>query len=197
MARVRQQTAAPAQPARRRRAVNVESMRTAADDFLARFGGLVDELVSLREALAQAQEENSRLRAELAEGIELFRDARALVAQAEPARHGRRRRAAVPAPASARTVAPRARSRAASANGAGTGRTARAAANGRATPASVTADVVRAVIGKLGTATAGEIAAQISQAGTPVSGRAIRHIAKGAGAVMRPGEDGRMIYSLS
>jgi hypothetical protein len=57
--------------------------------------------------------------------------------------------------------------------------------------------VVRAVIGKLGTATAGEIAAQISQAGTPVSGRAIRHIAKGAGAVMRPGDDGRMVYSLS
>jgi hypothetical protein len=197
MARVRQQTAAPAQPTRRRRAVNVETMRTAADDFLTRFGGLVDEVVSLREALAEAQEENTQLRAELEEGIDLFRDARALVDRAEPARR-RGGRGTAPSTAPARAAAPRARSRAAaSRNGAGAGRTARAAGNGRATPESVTADVVRAVIGKLGTATAGEIAAQISQAGTPVSGRAIRHIAKGAGAVMRPGDDGRMVYSLS
>jgi hypothetical protein len=196
MARVRQQTAAPAQPTRRRRAVNVEAMRTAADDFLTRFGGLVDEVVSLREALAEAQEENTQLRAELEEGIDLFRDARALVARAEPAR-GRRGRGTTPSTAApARSAAPRARSRAAASRN-GAGRAARAAGNGRATPASVTADVVRAVIGKLGTATAGEIAAQISQAGTPVSGRAIRHIAKGAGAVMRPGDDGRMVYSLS
>ncbi len=193
MARARQQTAAPARPIRRKRAVNVETMRTAGDDFLARFGALLDEVVALRGALAQAQDENDRLRAELADGIELFRDARALVARAEPIRRGRRRGTA-PAPAGpARGPGPRGRSRAASANG----RAVRATANGRATPASVTADVVRAVIGKLGTATAGEIAAQIGQAGTPVSGRAIRHIAKGAGAVMRPGEDGRMVYSLS
>jgi hypothetical protein len=198
MARVRQQTAAPAQPTRRRRAVNVEAMRTAADDFLTRFGGLVDEVVSLREALAEAQEENAQLRAELAEGIDLFRDARALVDQAEPTRRRRGGGTARSRAAPARATAPRGRSRAAaSRNGAGAGRAARAAGNGRATPASVTADVVRAVIGKLGTATAGEIAAQISEAGTPVSGRAIRHIAKGAGAVMRPGDDGRMVYSLS
>ncbi|MEA2670406.1 MAG: hypothetical protein QOG45_626 [Chloroflexota bacterium] len=197
MSRVRQQTAAPAQPTRRRRAVNVEAMRTAADDFLSRFGGLVDEIVSLREALAEAQEENAQLRAELAEGIDLFRDARALVDQAEPARRRRGRGTAPSTPAPARAAGVRGRGRAAAArNGAG-GRAARAAGNGRATPASVTADVVRAVIGKLGTATAGEIAAQISQAGTPVSGRAIRHIDKGAGAVMRPGDDGRMVYSLS
>jgi hypothetical protein len=61
----------------------------------------------------------------------------------------------------------------------------------------VTRDVVRAVIGKLGNSTAAEIAAEISHAGAPVSGRAIRHIAKGAGAVMRRGDDGRMVYSLS
>ena len=65
------------------------------------------------------------------------------------------------------------------------------------TPAAVTADVVRAVIGRLGTATASEIAEHISRAGTPVSGRAIRHIAKVAGAVARPGDDGRMVYALS
>jgi hypothetical protein len=178
MARVRQ----PAQPARRRRAVNIETVRSAADTFLSRFGSLVDEVVALREALAQAQQENIQLRAELAEAAGLFRDARALVARAEPAGRGRGR--------TARGVKAAAAPRAA-------GRSARVSTNGRATPASVTADVVRAVIGKLGSATAGEIAAQITGAGTPVSGRAVRHIAKGAGAVMRPGDDGRMVYSLS
>ena len=57
--------------------------------------------------------------------------------------------------------------------------------------------MVRAVIGRLGSATAGEIAEEITKAGTPVSGRAIRHIAKVAGAVARPGEAGRMVYTLS
>ena len=61
----------------------------------------------------------------------------------------------------------------------------------------MTPAVVRAVIGKLGSATAAEIAAHVSKAGTQVSGRAIRHIAKGAGAVVRAGDDGRMVYSLS
>jgi len=42
-----------------------------------------------------------------------------------------------------------------------------------------------------------EIAEQITKAGTPVSGRAIRHIAKVAGAVARPGDGGRMVYALS
>jgi hypothetical protein len=191
MARVRQ----PAQPVRRRRAVNVETVRSAADDFLSRFGGLVDEVVALREALAQAQEENTQVRAELAEAVGVFREARALVTRAEPARRGRGRIAA----ATTVRVVPRAasRKRTRSVNGSGTGRAAHSSKNGRATPASVTPDVVRAVIGKLGSATAGEIAAEISKAGAPVSGRAIRHIAKGAGALMRPGDDGRMVYSLS
>jgi hypothetical protein len=194
MARVRQQAAAPAQPIRRRRAANVETLRTTADDFLSRFGSLVDEVVALREAVAQAQGENTQMRAELAERIDLFRDARALVARPEPAKRGRGRTTARAKAAPARAAT---RARTASRNGAGAGRGARASTNGRATPASVTPDVVRAVIGKLGSATAGEIAAQISRAGAPVSGRAIRHIARGAGAVMRPGDDGRMVYSLS
>ena len=163
-----------AKPARRPRALNVEVVRKAADDFHTRFGGLVDEIVGLREALAHAQAENARLQAEVVEAVALFRSARTLVERAEPRGRGRGRAAA------SRPV-----------------RAARTTPNGRATPASVTPEVVRAVIGKLGSATAGEIAAQIGQAGTPVSGRAIRHIAKGAGAVMRPGDDGRMVYSLS
>jgi hypothetical protein len=191
MARARQSAAAPKPPTRRRRAGGSETLRTAADDFLSRFGGLVDEIVALREALEQAQQENLGLRAELAEGIDLLRDARALVVRAEAAPRGRGRGATRPAAA-----APiRGRSSAAAPARAGRSRT--RPANGRVTPAAVTADVVRAVIGRMGSATAGEIAEQITQAGTPVSGRAIRHIAKVAGAVARPGEAGRMVYTLS
>ena len=192
MARGRQ----PSAPTRRRRAVNVETMRSAGDDFLSRFGLLVDEVVSLREALAEAREENLQLRAELAEEIDLFRAARALVVQAERPARTRRPAARAAKPAATTGTARRTRTRAAAARARGV-RAGRTSTNGRATPDAVTGDVVRAVIGKLGSATAGQIAAQISAAGTPVSGRAIRHIAKGAGAVMRPGEDGRMVYSLS
>ena len=192
MARGRQ----PSAPARRRRAVNVETMRSAGDDFLSRFGLLVDEVVSLREALAEAREENLQLRAELADEIDLFRAARALVVQAERPARTRRPAARAAKPAATTGTARRTRTRAAAARTRGV-RAGRTSTNGRATPDAVTGDVVRAVIGKLGSATAGQIAAQISAAGTPVSGRAIRHIAKGAGAVMRPGEDGRMVYSLS
>jgi len=192
MARGRQ----PSAPTRRRRAVNVETMRSAGDDFLSRFGLLVDEVVSLREALAEAREENLQLRAELAEEIDLFRAARALVVQAERPARTRRPAARAAKPAATTGTARRTRTRAAAARTRGV-RAGRTSTNGRATPDAVTGDVVRAVIGKLGSATAGQIAAQISAAGTPVSGRAIRHIAKGAGAVMRPGEDGRMVYSLS
>jgi len=192
MARGRQSTAASASPPRRARAPRGDSLRSAADDFLSRFGGLVDEIVALRDALESAQEENLRLRAELDEGIALFRDARDLVARAgAPARgrgrgRGRTAAAAASTRGGGRTAQPQ-----------GRGRGARASANGRVTPAAVTADVVRAVIGRLGTATASEIAEHISRAGTPVSGRAIRHIAKVAGAVARPGDDGRMVYALS
>jgi len=35
-------------------------MRKAADDFLSRFGSLVDEVVALRASLAEAQDENRR-----------------------------------------------------------------------------------------------------------------------------------------
>jgi hypothetical protein len=192
MARVR----ATAKPAPRRRAVNVETMRSAGDGFLSRFGILLDEVVSLREAFAAAQAENLQLRAELAEGIELFRSVRALVVQAEAPARTRRSGARRTEPAASTGTARRTRTRAGAARTRGRAQAARTSTNGRATPAAVTGDVVRAVIGKLGSATAGEIAAQISAAGTPVSGRAIRHIAKGAGAVMRPGDDGRMVYSL-
>ncbi len=70
------------------------------------------------------------------------------------------------------------------------------APKGRATPAEVTRDVVRAVLVKLGEATASEIAAEITSAGAPVGGRAVRFLAERAGATTRVGEDGQRRYRL-
>jgi hypothetical protein len=104
MARRRQPVVASTPPVRRKRAVKADSLRTAADDFLSRFGGLVDEIVALREALELAQQENIRLNAELAEGIALFRDARALVVSAEAPTRARGRGAARDAPGAPRAT---------------------------------------------------------------------------------------------
>lgn len=88
-----------------------------------------------------------------------------------------------------------ARSHAATAKPAGSRRRRRGRApKGRATPAEVTADVVRAVLVKLGEATAAEIAAEITSAGAPVGGRAVRFLAERAGATTRVGEDGQRRY---
>jgi hypothetical protein len=130
----------------------------------------VVEVESLRGDIATVQQENQQLRAELAEGVDLLRGAEALLAgrAASTQRPRRERHEEPPAPRPKRV---------------------------RTTPASVTPDVVRSVIQGLGRATAAEIAEEIGRGGTPVSGRAIRHIAKAAGAVARPG-DGGMVYSL-
>ena len=78
-------------------------------------------------------------------------------------------------------------------------------AKGRATPTDVTSDVVRAVLVKLGEATAAEVAAEITRirvqtgvAGStaPVGGRAVRFLAERAGATTRVGEDGQRRYRL-
>jgi hypothetical protein len=157
----------------RRRAADVKSLRDAANGFLSRFEGLVIEVEALREDLAAAQRENQHLRAELAEGVDLLRGAEAVLAGG-PSPTGRRSRRGGRGEA---TAAPGGR-------------------RVRTTPASVTADVVRTVIRRLGRATAAEIAEEISRGGTPVSGRAIRHIARAAGAVARPGDGGAMVYTL-
>jgi len=79
--------------------------------------------------------------------------------------------------------------------GRGRGRAAGTAARQRATPSSVTPQVVMAAIAKLGSPTAGEIAAEISRLGTPVGGRAIRFLAQHAGATVTV-VDGSRRYSL-
>jgi len=70
------------------------------------------------------------------------------------------------------------------------------APKGRATPTSVTAEVVRAALAKLGSATAAEIAQEITRAGAPVSGRAVRFLAERAGAQTFTGDDGQRRYRL-
>jgi hypothetical protein len=67
---------------------------------------------------------------------------------------------------------------------------------GRATPASVTPDIVLATIGKLGSASASEIAKELSGLGDQVSGRAVRWLAERAGAATVVGEDGQLRYRL-
>ena len=176
---------------RRRRAVNVNTLRGAAEGFMSRFDGLVAEVLTLREALASSEQENQRLRAELAEGVALFRQAEQALGGANGRRRGQRGRDGQPVG----TAAPRQPRAKRSPRSGGVQRT--ASARVRATPATVTPEVVRGVIASRGSASAAEIAAEIGKGGTAVSGRAIRHIAKSAGAVARPGADGRMVYSLT
>jgi hypothetical protein len=180
------------------RAVDVNTLRTAANGFLSRVDSLVAEVEGLREALMTAERDNEQLRAELAEGIQLIRGAQAALAhgatpvERQPRRRGRGEQSTgAPGAAPARRRA----GRAAAASGSDAAPPA-AGTRVRRTPASVTTDLVRAVIGRLGGATASEIAEEISTSGTEVSGRAIRHIAGAAGAVARAGADGRMVYTL-
>jgi hypothetical protein len=60
----------------------------------------------------------------------------------------------------------------------------------------VTPDIVLATIGKLGSASASEIAKELSGLGDPVSGRAVRWLAERAGAATAVGEDGQLRYRL-
>ncbi|MBJ7595279.1 MAG: hypothetical protein JF886_10550 [Candidatus Dormibacteraeota bacterium] len=139
----------------------------AAQRLVGRIEGLVLEVAKLRA-------DNAALRREV-------RDAVALLETAGSA-SGNGRRAAR-ATTAVKSASPRRRRRA-------------HAPKGRATPAEVTADVVRAVLVKLGESTAAEIAAEITSAGAPVGGRAVRFLAERAGATTRVGEDGQRRYRL-
>ena len=139
---------------------------SAAQRLVGRIEALVDEVARLRA-------DNADLRREVREAVALFDTAgagsraRARADHKPVAADGRRRRR------------PRGR-----------------AAKGRATPKEVTSDVVRAVLVKLGESTASEIAAEITSAGAPVGGRAVRFLAERAGATTRVGEDGQRRYRL-
>lgn len=143
----------------------------AAQRLAARIESLVDEVSRLRS-------ENAALRQEMREAV-------ALISAAGGGRT--RRRDATEDSATARAPV---------ANGRRRRVPGRRPAKGRATPAAVTSDVVRAVIAKLGEATASEIAGEITRAGAPVGGRAIRFLAERAGAQTRIGEDGQRRYHM-
>ena len=139
----------------------------AAEKLTVRIGVLVDEVASLRA-------ENITLRREVREAVALIERA-GTASAGEGSRRGRTRQ----------TVRkPQRRRRRAK------------AVKGRATPPSVTGEVVRAVLAKLGSATASEIAKEITAAGAPVSGRAVRFLAERAGAQTFVGEDGQRRYRL-
>jgi len=137
----------------------------AAQRLVARIEGLVVEVDKLRA-------DNAALRREVRDAVAM------LDAAGNGARAGR---------------APRSRAEPATKAAARRRRRVRAV-KGRATPAEVTSDVVRAVLVKLGEATATEIAAEITAAGAPVGGRAVRFLAERAGATTRVGKDGQRRY---
>jgi len=147
----------------------------AAQRMVGQIEALVDEIAALRE-------DNDVLRRELQDAVQMMERASSALGGVGT---GRRRPRAV------------------AANGEERGRRAvRAAgrrakgAKGRATPPEVTTDVVRAVLAKLGEATAAEIAAEITKAGVPVSGRAVRFIAERGGARTTVGADVQRRYQL-
>jgi len=140
----------------------------AAERLTARIGVLVNEVAALRS-------ENTALRREVREAVALLDRAGAASTGDGQRRSGRLRQ----------TIGkPQRRRRRAK------------AVKGRATPPSVTGEVVRAVLAKLGSATASEIAKEITAAGAPVSGRAVRFLAERAGAQTFVGEDGQRRYRL-
>lgn len=140
----------------------------AAQRLVLRIEALVDEVAKLRA-------DNGLLRREVRAAVALLDSAGAAASDGSRAVRGR-------AASTSRHPAVRRRKR--------------RAPKGRATPAEVTSDVVRAVLVKLGEATASEIAVEITSAGAPVGGRAVRFLAERAGATTRVGEDGQRRYRL-
>ena len=134
---------------------------------------LVSRIEALVSQVAELKADNAALR----------REVRAAVALLERAGD-----AATPARSAKRASAPASRHAKGRRRGKGP--------KGRATPASVTPGIVLATIGKLGSATASEIARELSVLGDPVSGRAVRWLAERAGAATTLGEDGQLRYRL-
>ena len=143
---------------------------------------MVRQIEALVHELGAMRAENQALQAELRDAVEMMERASTALGSADGVHlNGRRRSRA------ATVEAGRSRGR----------RPARGPARrGRATPAEVTPQVIRATIGKLGPSTAAEIAAAISEAGVQVSGRAVRFLAERAGAQVGVDEDGQRRYRL-
>jgi hypothetical protein len=134
---------------------------------------LVSRIEVLVKQVAELKADNASLRREVRAAVALIDRAGDAAAPARPSR-----RASAPA---ARHTKSRRRGK---------------GPKGRATPASVTPDIVLATIGKLGSATASEIAKELSVLGDEVSGRAVRWLAERAGAATVVGDDGQLRYRL-
>jgi hypothetical protein len=138
---------------------------------------LVHRIETLVEEVARLRADNEDLRRQIRDAIAMFDRASSAAGEARPRRRAVAVEASVVAPGRRR----RPRSR---------------VAKGRATPPEVTAEVVRAVIAKLGQGTAAEIATEITRAGVKVSGRAVRFLAERAGAETFRSDDGQRRYRL-
>ncbi|HEY6377647.1 MAG TPA: hypothetical protein VI316_00540 [Candidatus Dormibacteraeota bacterium] len=161
-------------------------MRAGSDGLLETAERMVGQIEALVEEIAQLRRDNEALQGELRDAVSLLEQASSALGGGAPGGRRRRGRSATAARGrAAKRAAPTPRA----ARGRPAGRT-------RATPASVTPDVVRGAIGKLGVATAAEIAAEISRhAGAKVNGRAIRFLAEQAGAQIEV-VDGQRRYRL-
>jgi hypothetical protein len=145
---------------------------------------MVGQIEALVDEMAALREDNDVLRRELQDAVSMMERASSALGGVGT---GRRR---------ARAVAANGEERGRRAVGRGGAGRRTKGAKGRATPPEVTTDVVRAVLAKLGEATAAEIAAEITKAGVPVSGRAVRFIAERGGARTAVGADGQRRYHL-
>ncbi len=176
MPRTRAATSTPSRRSPRAVSVGGPSLLQTAQRMVGQIEALVDEMAEIRA-------DNDALRRELKDAVAMMERASAALSGGG----GGRRRGRTPA----------------ALDGDGGKRAGRAAVGrrgkgvkGRATPPEVTADVVRAVLAKLGEATAAEVASEITRAGVPVSGRAVRFIAERAGAQTSVGADGQRRYRL-
>lgn len=170
-------------PQRRRRAgaaTDGAGLTQSAERMIVQIEALVAEILALRA-------DNDALRGEVREAVTMLdRASAALGGAGVGARPAGRRRAAAAATDAPTTAGRRRRGAGAAPRG-----------RGRVTPSTVTAEAVLATIGKRGTASAKEIAEDISKlAGEPVSGRAIRFIAERAGAKSEI-VDGQRRYRLA
>jgi hypothetical protein len=148
--------------------------QTASERLVALAQQVAGEVDGLREQLDQALQDKARLTAEMREGTDILERA---------VRDVRTRRTPVATQnghAMEEDRAPRERRRV------------------RSTPAHIGPELVRDTLQRFGRpVTAAELAAEISRSGDPVSGRAIRHIARTAGATIHEGPDGRQLYSIA
>jgi len=158
------------------------SLSSALGALTAHIQSLEEENTQLRQKMATAEADSREVR-EWLESINVKVKAAPSVA-AKPTQAARPRRAA-DTEAAPKAVAAKP---AAAASG---------AAAKRQPVSEETRRTVEQVIREMGRATAGQIAAEVTRLGHPMSGRAVRHIAQGVGATATVDTDGTRVYHLA